>query len=118
MLVLVPSQVLATTRKVTVKLVPMGESHDETMVVLLTNAISMEHACKYSTDTYNSKWPDGSKAYGGYADYWRGKFSFVVKIPDEIPSDQAAPMLCGGITGKESLTVKDALLIICQHSTH
>lgn len=37
-------------------------------------------------------------AYGGYADYWRGKYSFVVKIPDAIPSDQAAPMLCGAIT--------------------
>ena len=61
---------------------------------------SMDHVCKYSTDTFNSRWPDGSKSYGGYADYWRGKWSFVVKIPDEIPSDQAAPMLCGGITGK------------------
>ena len=94
------------------KLAPTGELHAETMIVLGPNVISMEHACKYSTDTYNSKWPDGSKSYGGYADYWRGKFSFVVKIPDEIPSDQAAPMLCGGITGtRESLTVKDALLI-------
>ncbi|KAK5098898.1 hypothetical protein LTS08_006277 [Lithohypha guttulata] len=62
-------------------------------------ADGMEHHCKYSTDTFNSKWPDGSKSYGGYADYWRGKYSFVVKIPDAIPSDKAAPMLCGGITG-------------------
>lgn len=63
----------------------------------------MDHVCKYSTDTFNSKWPDGSKSYGGYADYWRGKYSFVIKIPDEIPSDEAAPMLCGGITGKIDL---------------
>lgn len=78
----------------------MGELHINITEDLSANVVSMDHVCKYSTDTYNSKWPDGSKAYGGYADYWRGKYSFVVKIPDEIPSDQAAPMLCGGITGK------------------
>jgi D-arabinose 1-dehydrogenase-like Zn-dependent alcohol dehydrogenase len=38
------------------------------------------------------------KAYGGYANYWRGSGAFVFKIPDAIPSDSAAPMLCGGIT--------------------
>lgn len=81
----------------------MGELHINVTENLSANFISMEHTCRYSTDTYNSKWPDGSKSYGGYADYWRGKYSFVVKIPDEISSDQAAPMLCGGITGKEVL---------------
>merc|ERR1719262_2135925 len=37
-------------------------------------------------------------SYGGYADYHRAHSHFVVKIPDQIPSDEAAPMLCGGIT--------------------
>lgn len=59
---------------------------------------SMDHVCKYSTDTFNSKWPDGSKSYGGYADYWRGPSHFVIKIPDALESDVAAPMLCGAIT--------------------
>lgn len=59
---------------------------------------SMEQHCPNGTGTFDSKWPDGSKSYGGFADYWRGKDQFVMKIPDEIPSDQAAPMLCGGIT--------------------
>ena len=77
----------------------------------------MDHVCKYSTDTFNSRWPDGSKSYGGYADYWRGKYSFVVKIPDEIPSDEAAPMLCGGITGKSSAR-RTLLMLIYQLSTH
>lgn len=63
-------------------------------------ADGMEHHCKYSTDTFNSKWPDGSKSYGGYADYWRGKYSFVTKIPEALSSETAAPMLCGGITGE------------------
>ena len=35
---------------------------------------------------------------GGYADYWRGHSHFVFKIPDALPSDVAAPMLCGGVT--------------------
>ena len=40
---------------------------------------------------------------GGYADYWRGHSHFVFKIPDALPSDVAAPMLCGGITAVSPL---------------
>lgn len=49
-------------------------------------------------NTYDDKYPDGSKSYGGYADYWRGPSHFVFKIPEEIASEDAAPMLCGGVT--------------------
>lgn len=49
-------------------------------------------------NTYDDKYPDGSKSYGGYADYWRGPSHFVFKIPDQIASEDAAPMLCGGVT--------------------
>lgn len=49
-------------------------------------------------DTYNGKYADGSKSYGGYADYWRGPGAFVIKIPDGMSSAEAAPMLCGGVT--------------------
>lgn len=48
--------------------------------------------------TYNSKYADGSKTYGGYANYTRVPSHFVLKIPDAIPSEDAAPMLCGGVT--------------------
>lgn len=59
----------------------------------------LENYCQiHQTVTYNGKWLDGSKSYGGYADYWRGHSHFVFKIPDALPSDIAAPMLCGGIT--------------------
>lgn len=49
-------------------------------------------------DTYNSKFKDGSKAYGGYANYWRGPSHFVIKVPDGLSSEAAAPMMCGGVT--------------------
>jgi alcohol dehydrogenase (NADP+) len=50
-------------------------------------------------DTYGSVYPNGrGKSYGGYADYNRTHGHFVVKIPDGLPSEAAAPMLCGGIT--------------------
>ena len=57
-----------------------------------------ENHCPNIVGTYDSKYPDGSKSYGGYADYWRGPSHFVLKIPEAIPSHEAAPMMCGGIT--------------------
>jgi uncharacterized zinc-type alcohol dehydrogenase-like protein len=36
--------------------------------------------------------------HGGYADGVRANSRFVVPIPDGLPSEQAAPLLCGGIT--------------------
>lgn len=35
---------------------------------------------------------------GGYADRVRANSRFVMSIPDALPSEQAAPLLCGGIT--------------------
>jgi uncharacterized zinc-type alcohol dehydrogenase-like protein len=36
--------------------------------------------------------------HGGYANRVRANSRFVVRIPDALPSEQAAPLLCGGIT--------------------
>jgi uncharacterized zinc-type alcohol dehydrogenase-like protein len=36
--------------------------------------------------------------HGGYADRVRANARFVVPIPDALPSEQTAPLLCGGIT--------------------
>ena len=36
--------------------------------------------------------------HGGYANKVRANARFVVKIPDSLPSEQAAPLLCAGIT--------------------
>lgn len=48
--------------------------------------------------TYNSRWPNGDKAYGGYADKWRGDYHFAFKIPDNLPSEVASTFFCAGIT--------------------
>ncbi|KAF8416502.1 hypothetical protein EV426DRAFT_626439 [Tirmania nivea] len=50
------------------------------------------------TQTYNSRYKDGSKSYGGYANYARVLSQFVFKIPDGLPSEAAAPILCAGAT--------------------
>lgn len=58
-----------------------------------------EQYCKNAfTMTYGGKYPSGAKAQGGYAKFWRGQGHFVFRIPDSIPSEEAAPMLCGGVT--------------------
>jgi D-arabinose 1-dehydrogenase-like Zn-dependent alcohol dehydrogenase len=62
-------------------------------------ANGMENYCsKVHTGTYNGKYLNGGKSYGGYALYHRAPSHFVVKIPDAISSAEAAPMLCGGVT--------------------
>ncbi|KAK9458175.1 hypothetical protein V1511DRAFT_491950 [Dipodascopsis uninucleata] len=57
-----------------------------------------EAYCTECVFTYNSKFNDGSISYGGYALNGRYPASFCIKIPDALPSDIAAPMMCGGIT--------------------
>ncbi|KAL2831315.1 Afadin and alpha-actinin-binding-domain-containing protein [Aspergillus pseudoustus] len=57
-----------------------------------------ESYCPKIVGTYNSRFPDGSKAYGGYSNRWRGPGHFVFKIPQSLKSEEAAPMLCGGVT--------------------
>ncbi|KAL6352378.1 hypothetical protein LRP88_14360 [Fusarium phalaenopsidis] len=57
-----------------------------------------EQHCRKTVITYDARYPDGSKANGGYAKYWRGSSEFVFQIPDGLPSELAAPLLCAGIT--------------------
>lgn len=54
--------------------------------------------CNRMVGTYNGTYANGGKSYGGYSLYNRSPSAFVIKIPDAIPSAEAAPMLCGGIT--------------------
>ena len=51
-----------------------------------------------STFTYNGTDKDGSTTYGGYSTQIVVNQDFVVRIPDGLPLDAAAPLLCAGIT--------------------
>lgn len=59
---------------------------------------SEQYCSKKFTGTYNSTHQNGDKSYGGYALYNRVPAHFAIRIPDEISSAEAAPMLCGGVT--------------------
>ncbi|MCM2533204.1 NAD(P)-dependent alcohol dehydrogenase [Neobacillus pocheonensis] len=49
-------------------------------------------------NTYNSIDFDGNPTYGGYSQKIVVKEGFIVRIPDSLDMDVAAPLLCAGIT--------------------
>jgi uncharacterized zinc-type alcohol dehydrogenase-like protein len=51
-----------------------------------------------NTQTYGSTDRDGTVTYGGYSDHVIVDADFVVRIPDGLELDVAAPLLCAGIT--------------------
>jgi alcohol dehydrogenase (NADP+) len=53
---------------------------------------------KGCVDTYNAKYPDGSEAQGGYSTAIRAHQRFVFPIPEGLASEDAASMLCAGLT--------------------
>jgi len=58
-----------------------------------------ENQCSvHNIGTYNAKYNDGERSQGGYADMKRFHARFAFKIPDNIPSAEAAPLLCAGAT--------------------
>ncbi|KAL5116252.1 hypothetical protein ACEQ8H_005810 [Pleosporales sp. CAS-2024a] len=67
-------------------------------------ASGLEQHCPHMVGTYNGQYPDGSYSMGGYADYVRVPAHFAIKIPSAIASQDAAPMMCGGITVWSPLT--------------
>ncbi|GAW10467.1 zinc-binding dehydrogenase [Lentinula edodes] len=49
--------------------------------------------------TYNSRDPkDGTITQGGYSQYLVVDQAFVLRVPESIPLDKAAPLMCAGIT--------------------
>src|ERR1700736_1209249 len=59
----------------------------------------LEQYCKPgATFTYNSTDKDGTSTQGGYSQAVVVDENFVVRIPDSLPLDKAAPLLCAGIT--------------------
>jgi len=59
----------------------------------------LEQYCKNgATFTYNSIDKDGTVTQGGYSQAVVVNENFVVRIPDSLPLDAAAPLLCAGVT--------------------
>ncbi|MBN0045361.1 NAD(P)-dependent alcohol dehydrogenase [Streptomyces actuosus] len=50
------------------------------------------------TGTYNAVGKDGEPTYGGYSQKIVVDENYVVRIPDDLSLDVAAPLLCAGIT--------------------
>lgn len=62
-------------------------------------AAGFENNClNGSVGTYNSKDVDGTITQGGYAQKVTVNERFVMRIPDALDFDVAAPLLCAGIT--------------------
>lgn len=53
---------------------------------------------KGNVATYNGRQYDGSETYGGYSTQIVADENYVLRIPEGIPLDAAAPLLCAGIT--------------------
>ncbi|KAK9678830.1 hypothetical protein RND81_11G235400 [Saponaria officinalis] len=59
---------------------------------------SLENYCPKMILTYGSTYYDGTKTQGGYSDIMVVDEHFAVRIPDNMPLDATAPLLCAGIT--------------------
>jgi len=57
-----------------------------------------EQFCHEAVFTYNSIGRDGLPTAGGYSTSITVEQDYVCRIPDSIPLQQAAPLLCAGIT--------------------
>ncbi|KAE8659844.1 putative cinnamyl alcohol dehydrogenase 6 [Hibiscus syriacus] len=57
-----------------------------------------ENYCDQIQFTYNGIFWDGSITYGGYSNILVADHRYVVNVPDNLPMDGAAPLLCAGIT--------------------
>ncbi|KAL4379131.1 hypothetical protein GQ457_02G008860 [Hibiscus cannabinus] len=60
--------------------------------------VDLENHCPKMILTYSVKHYDGTITYGGYSDCMVAEERFIVHIPDSLPLDAAAPLLCAGIT--------------------
>ncbi|KAK9012024.1 hypothetical protein V6N11_040094 [Hibiscus sabdariffa] len=59
---------------------------------------NLENYCPKMIFTYGAKYYDGTVTYGGCSNTMVVDEHFVVGIPENLPLDAAAPLLCAGIT--------------------
>ncbi len=53
---------------------------------------------KGMVQTYNSQYYDGERTMGGYSNMIVVDENYVLRLPDALPMDASAPLLCAGIT--------------------
>ncbi|CAH8382206.1 unnamed protein product [Eruca vesicaria subsp. sativa] len=58
----------------------------------------LENYCPKMIQTYGFKDYDDTITYGGYSNNMVCDEDFIIRIPDNLPLDAAAPLLCAGIT--------------------
>ncbi len=63
-----------------------------------TCAKGEEQYCNNLAVTYNGREKDGTPTYGGYSTRITVDEKYVLRVPDSLPLDRAAPLLCAGIT--------------------
>ncbi|MFF7069444.1 NAD(P)-dependent alcohol dehydrogenase [Streptomyces pseudovenezuelae] len=63
-----------------------------------------QHCVKGNVPTYNGIGKDGEPTYGGYSEKVVVDENYVVRIPEGLALDEAAPLLCAGITTYSPLT--------------
>jgi alcohol dehydrogenase (NADP+) len=66
-------------------------------LLTLTTLLSVSHL-QHSDLVYADSSADGVMAQGGYSTTIRTNDRFVFAIPEELASEDAAPMLCAGLT--------------------
>ncbi|ONH30350.1 NAD(P)-dependent alcohol dehydrogenase [Pseudofrankia asymbiotica] len=62
-----------------------------------------QYCAAHPVATYNGRDHDGAPTYGGYSERIVVRESFVLRIPDALALDAAAPLLCAGITSYSPL---------------
>ncbi|KAL6012673.1 hypothetical protein ACLOJK_003168 [Asimina triloba] len=58
----------------------------------------LENYCPKMICTYDDVYHDGTRTYGGYSNIMVVSEHFALHIPEGLPLDGAAPLLCAGIT--------------------
>ncbi|PON35341.1 Alcohol dehydrogenase superfamily, zinc-type [Parasponia andersonii] len=63
----------------------------------------LEQYCSKKIPTVNGTYQDGTLTHGGFSSAMVVHQSFVVRIPEKLAPEQAAPLLCAGVTAYSPL---------------
>lgn len=63
----------------------------------------LENYCPKIVHPFNKIDLDGTRTYGGCSDHMVANERYIIRFPDNMPLDSAAPLLCAGITAYSPL---------------